>query len=98
MGELTLEQHRLSTATQATTHPSRWLGRVLLYAGFILLTAIFCASACDNFARPFSWTSVRPFAEWMEQVSAAAAGKITAIATMAAKTDSFFIRAPENNG
>lgn len=41
MGELTLEQRRLSTATQATTHPNRWLGRVLLYAGFILLTALF---------------------------------------------------------
>lgn len=41
MGELTLEQRRLMTASQTTTHTNRWLGKVLLYAGFILLTLIF---------------------------------------------------------
>lgn len=41
MGELTLEQRRLMTASQTTTHTNRCLGKVLLYAGFILLTLIF---------------------------------------------------------
>lgn len=41
MGELTLEQRRLTTASHTTTTSNRWLGKVLLYAGFILLTLIF---------------------------------------------------------
>ncbi|MEZ4683522.1 MAG: carbohydrate ABC transporter permease [Caldilineaceae bacterium] len=41
MGELTLEQRRLTTSTQTTTYSSRWVGTALLYAGFIVLTAIF---------------------------------------------------------
>jgi len=41
MGELTLEQRRVTTATQPTTYSSRWIRRALLYVGFIVLTAIF---------------------------------------------------------
>lgn len=41
MGELTLEQRRLTTTSHATTTSNRWLGKVLLYVGFILLTLIF---------------------------------------------------------
>jgi multiple sugar transport system permease protein len=41
MGELTLERRRVTTASHTPTYPNRWLGTGLLYAGFILLTAIF---------------------------------------------------------
>ncbi len=41
MGELTLGERRLTTTSQPTTSPNRWLRTGLLYAGFILLTAIF---------------------------------------------------------
>jgi multiple sugar transport system permease protein len=41
MGELTLEQRRLTSANHTSTYSHRWLGTVLLYTGFILLTALF---------------------------------------------------------
>jgi multiple sugar transport system permease protein len=41
MGELTLEQRRLTSATHTTTHPTRWTGKLLLYLGFLAITAIF---------------------------------------------------------
>lgn len=41
MGELTLEQRRLTATSHTATNNSRWLGSALLYTGFILLTLIF---------------------------------------------------------
>ncbi len=41
MGELTLEQRGLTTASRRVTYSSRWLRTLLLYAGFILVTGIF---------------------------------------------------------
>jgi multiple sugar transport system permease protein len=60
MGELTLERRRVSTASQATTHSNRGLTKVLLYAGFVALTAIFVA--------PILWlllTSLKTMTEYL---------------------------------
>lgn len=43
MGELTLEQRRVTSASNTAAFSNRWVGGALLYAGFILLTAIFVA-------------------------------------------------------
>lgn len=59
MGELTLGERRLTTVNQPTTSRSRWLRTGLLYAGFILLTAIFIA--------PIIWlllTSLKTMSEY----------------------------------
>ena len=59
MGELTLEQRRLTTARHTTTHSGRWLGTLLLYVGFISITAIFVA--------PIVWlllTSLKTMSEY----------------------------------
>jgi multiple sugar transport system permease protein len=60
MGELTLERRRVSTASQATTYSNRGLTKVLLYAGFVALTAIFVA--------PILWlllTSLKTMTEYL---------------------------------
>lgn len=59
MGELTLEQRRLTAARHTTTHSSRWLGTAVLYVGFISITAAFVA--------PIVWlllTSLKTMSEY----------------------------------
>jgi len=62
MGELTLEQRKLTVAHQATSrrHVGRWLRNMSLYAGFIVLTGVFVA--------PIIWlllTSLKTMTEYM---------------------------------
>jgi multiple sugar transport system permease protein len=59
MGQLTLDQRRLAAVRQQARPRFRWLGSALLYAGFILLTAIFIA--------PILWlvlTSLKTMSEY----------------------------------
>ena len=59
MGQLTLDQRRVTTASDASSQRGRWLGNALLYAGFILITAIFVA--------PIAWlllTSLKTMTEY----------------------------------
>jgi multiple sugar transport system permease protein len=60
MGELTLGRRRVTTASPATTSSNGWLSKGLLYAGFLLLTAIFVT--------PIFWlllTSLKTMSEYM---------------------------------